>query len=156
MFMYIGGYGMTRLRLLTEVIMLFMGLTTLIISVWLFAPKLPYMKAVLIVALVMGAAVAWADVDTVVAKYNVEAYQSGKLEAVDMRYLGELGYGAVPYIARLQEDADPEIAETARDIIEYHYESGGIEDFRFWNYAQAVADPYLPETFFAEDAIEIQ
>lgn len=157
MFMYIDGYGMTRLRLLTEVIMIFMGLTTLIVSVWLFVPKLPYMKAVLIAGLVMGAAVAWADVDTVVAKYNVEAYQSGKLETVDVSYLSDLGSGAVPYIYKLTQDSDPEIAETAQDLLSYRLgEAGQIEDFRYWNYADMVADPYLPETFFAEDAIEIQ
>lgn len=157
MFMYIGGYGMTRLRLLTEVIMIFMGLTTLIISIWLFVPKLPYMKAVLIVALVMGAAVAWADVDTVVAKYNVEAYQSGKLKTVDVDYLGTLNYGAVPYIYQLTSDSDPQVAEDAQHALQYFFGySGSIEDFRFWNYADMVADPYLPEPPQDEQAIDVQ
>lgn len=146
MYMYIGAYGLTRLRVLVEVILVFMAVTTLVVSFWLFIPKLAYMKVILVVGLALGALVAWADVDTVVAWYNVEAYHSGALETVDMQYLGELGYGAVPYIAQLQTDSDPQIAAAARDIINHHYgTSGTIEDFRFWNYAKAIADPYLPE-----------
>ena len=145
MYMYIEAYGLTRLRVLTEVIILFMALTTLTVSLWLFLPKLPYMKLVLVLALLIGAAVVWADVDTVVARYNVDAYQSGRLETVDMDYMWELGYGAVPHIARLTDDPNPEISEPAKDLLEHHYGTGEIEDFRFWNYAKAVAEPYLPE-----------
>ena len=147
MFMYIGSFGLTRKRVLTEVIMLFMGLTTLIVSFWLFIPKLPYMKLVLVVALILAATVSWADVDTVVARYNVEAYQSGKLETVDVELLGELGYGAVPYIAQLRSDNDPAVAKAAREIFfeyrEWGKTSGLIDDFRDWNYAHDLADSFL-------------
>lgn len=145
MYMYIDAYGLTRLRVLTEVIMVFMALTTLTVSVWLFIPKMPYMKLVLVMGLLIGAAVAWADVDTVVAWYNVDAYQSGKLETIDMDYMWELGYGAAPYVARLAEDENQHIATRARDILNHHYSAGEIEDFRFWNYAKASALPHLPE-----------
>lgn len=145
MYMYIDAYGLTRLRVLTEVIMVFMALATLTVSLWLFIPKLPYMKAILVMGLLIGAAVAWADVDTVVAWYNVEAYQSGKLETVDMDYMWELGYGAVPYIAELTEDSNTHVAQRARDVLDHHYELLQIEDFRFWNYAKASALPHLPE-----------
>lgn len=150
MYMYIEAYGLTRLRVLTEVIIVFMALTTLTVSLWLFVPKLPYMKAILIMGLIIGAAVAWADVDTVVARYNVDAYQSGKLETIDMDYMWELGYGAVPHIARLTDDPDPNISEPAKDLLKHHYGTGEIEDFRFWNYAKHTAQPYLPEP--VEDA----
>ena len=76
--------GLTRLRLLTEVIMVFLAITTVLVAVWLFVPKMPYMKVVLLTALIIGAVVLWADVDTVVARYNVQAYQTKKLETVDV------------------------------------------------------------------------
>ena len=145
MYMYIDSYGLTRLRVLTEVIMIFMGITTLIVSLWLFIPKLPYMKAILVIGLVIGATVAWADVDTVVARYNVQAYQSGKLETVDLAYLQNLGRGAVPYIHELTTDADPEIAEDAQNVLDTWFgTSGWMEDFRYWNYAEYTAEEYLP------------
>lgn len=145
MYMYIDAYGLTRLRVLTEVIIVFMALTTLTVSVWLFIPKLPYMKVVLVIGLIIGAAVAWADVDTVVAWYNVDAYQSGKLETIDMDYMWELGYGAAPHIAKLTEDSDTHVAQRARDVLDHHYELVQIEDFRFWNYAKSAAEPHLPK-----------
>ena len=145
MYLYIDAYGLTRLRVLTEVIMVFMALTTLIVSCWLFIPKLAYMKVILVLALMIGAAVAWADVDSVVAWYNVDAYQSGKLQSIDMEYMWELGYGAVPHIAKLTNDPNRKVSTPAQDILKYHYESGTIEDFRSWNYAKSIAEPHLSQ-----------
>ena len=161
MFLYIDTYVLTRLRVLTQVIIFFFGITTILVCVWLFVPKLPYMKAVLVVALLTGAAVAWADVDTVVARYNVNAYQSGKLEAIDVDYLDSLGRGAVPYIAQLLDDPNAEVAEAARLSITIYYgtnrhytEASLTEDFRDWNYANHVADKNLIFTqwAFAQEA----
>ncbi len=140
MFLYIGSFGLTRLRVLTQVIIFWLGLTTVLVCVWLFVPKLPYMKAVVLLALVLGAAVAWADVDTVVARYNVTAYQSGTLESVDVQYLDSLGHGAVPYIARLTKDTDPQVAAAAKEALCYGYYT--IHDFRDWNYVNQIAGLY--------------
>jgi len=141
MLLYIEAYGLTRLRVLTEVIMIFLALTAVFVCVRLFLPKFAYMKAVVLCALVLGAAVAWADVDTVVAAYNVSAYQSGRLETVDMRHLGGLSDGAVPYIAKLTEDPDPEIAGKAAGILSKRTRTD--TDLRGWNLADALAAPYL-------------
>ncbi len=144
MFLYIGIYGLTRLRVLTEIIMLWLGLTTLVVSIWLFAPRLPYMKAILLMALVLGGSVLWADVDTVVARYNVTAYQSGRLESVDVSYLSSLGNGAVPYLQLLTEDPDPNVSKKAAEYLQYQYFSWD-EDFRSWNYVNHIAEQYLPK-----------
>ncbi len=139
MAMYIGSYGLTRLRVLTEVIMVFLGLATAIVCIWLFVPKLSYMKAVLLLALVMGSAILWADVDTVVARYNVQAYQSGALEQVDVDYLTTLSAGAVPYIAQLAEAGN----ETAKAFMESgtsaYYWDETCHDLRSWNWADWLA-----------------
>ena len=139
MAMYIGSYGLTRLRVLTEVIMVFLGIATVIVCIWLFVPKLAYMKAVLLVALAIGAAVLWADVDTVVARYNVEAYRSGKLDAVDVSYLRNLSSGAVPYIAQLAEDGN-EAAQAfmKRDRSDLYWDAEE-DDLRSWNWADWLA-----------------
>ena len=145
MLLYIDSYGLTRLRVLTEVIMVWLGLVTVFIMVWLFLPKLPYMKAVFLSAMILGSMVLWADVDTVVARYNVEAYQSGKLATVDVDYLGSLGNGAVPYLAQLTNASDPDIAEEAQNQINLSYRYfDSIDDFREWNYVNSVVEKYLP------------
>ena len=141
--MYIGSYGLTRLRVLTEVIMVFLGVATALVCVWLFVPKLPYMKAILLIALTMGAVTIWADVDTVVAGYNVRAYQNGTLDSVDVYYLGTLGDGAMPYIAELAQDSDSKVAASAQKILDDNRESW--TDFRDWNYVNWYGDQWLEE-----------
>ena len=98
MVMYIDSYGLTRLRVLTTVVMVFLAVTTVVVSLWLMVPKIPYMKWIVIAGLLIGAVTAWADVDTVVAAYNVRAYQAGQLQTVDINHLCSLSDGAVPYI----------------------------------------------------------
>lgn len=141
MFLYIGSYGLTRLRVLTEVFMLWLALTTVFVCIWLFSPKMPYMKLVMLAGLLLCAALMWADVDTQVARYNVRAYQEGKLETVDMGHLSRLNAGAVPYIAELVDDTDPEIAQIARDILAcYDFTE---YDLRGWNYTRSRATEIL-------------
>ena len=145
MFLYIGTYGLTRLRVLTQVIMLFLCLSTVLVAVWLFVPKLPYMKWVIIAALIIGGVVFWADVDTVVARYNVNAYLSGKVESVDVEHLGCLNGAAIPHIAELAEKApDPEVRERSQDLLDHWYYAEP-NDFRDWNYIRQLVQPYLPE-----------
>ena len=139
MAMYIGSYGLTRLRVLTEVIMVFLGLSTVILCIWLFVPKLAYMKVVLLLALVMGAAVLWADVDTVVARYNVQAYQSGQLDHVDVGYLKSLSAGAVPYIAQLAQDGNQAAQAFMEKDRSHHYWDASQHDLRSWNWADWLA-----------------
>ena len=141
MFMYIDSYGLTRLRVLTEVIMIFLAMATAVACLWLFLPKMPYMKVILLVGLVIGAAVLWADVDSMVAGYNVSAYQDGRLETVDVGYLATLNDSAIPHILELTADSDPKIAEQARNALSKKIV--WVDDFRDWNFATEYARQLL-------------
>ena len=145
MFLYIGAYGLTPLRVLTQVVMLFLAVTTVVIMVWLFIPKLPYMKVVILAALLIGAVTFWADIDTVVANYNVDAYLSGKLETVDTWFLfNDIGPEAAGPMARLAQEADdPAVQRAAKEFLE-RYRHYAPEDFRDWNYVIYQAK-YLPK-----------
>lgn len=140
MLMYIGSYGLTRLRLLTEVIMVFIAFTVLYVTIWLFCPRFPYMKAVLITGLLIGCVVAWADVDTIVAAYNVTAYQNGTLHSIDLEHLGSLGDGAIPYIAKLTKDPSQSIANWAQTELESRYLP---QDIRGKSIASIIAEAFL-------------
>ena len=153
MFLYIDSYGLTRLRLLTQVIIFFLGITTVVVSVWLFVPKFSYMRVVLIAALVMGAAVAWADVDTVVARHNVTGYLEGRYVRIDVSYLDELGNGAVPYIAQLTEVPDPILSEKAKNALPAPAQVDW-EDFRDWNYVNYIAETYVPQNKLTDTAAD--
>jgi len=132
--------------------MLWLALATVFVSIWLFRPKLPYMKLVMLAGLVFCAGLMWADVDTQVARYNVRAYQSGRLETVDMRHLSGLNEGAVPYIEELTDDSDPDIAHTARNILK-NYDLPD-DDLRGWNYTRARAAKILAP-YQAKEAAEV-
>lgn len=145
MLLYIDAYGLTRLRVLTLVIMLWLCLTTVFVALWLFLPKLPYMKGSIAAGLILGALVLWADVDSHVARHNVNRYLEGSTEHIDVSYLWDLDLAAVPYIAKLAESApDAEVRQTAGNLLEgwYVYDGG---DFRSWNYTKHSALPYLAE-----------
>lgn len=145
MFLYIDSYGLTRLRVLTQITMLFLALTTLIVTIWLFVPSLPYMKIVLLAALTISTATLWADVDTLVAKYNVDAYLSGQLAQVDVLYLSELGDGAVPQLARLAKQAPDKLtAYRAANQLKEKARNHQDTDIRRWNYVNHSAKKYLP------------
>lgn len=144
MFLYIESYGLTRLRLLTQIIMLFLALATLVVMVWLFVPKLPYMKVVVLTALIIGAVVIWTDVDSTVARCNVDAYLSGSLEQIDVSHLSTLGSGATEHIARLAKEAkDPDVIREANGVL------SRLEllstDLRSWNWADAAAQRFIPK-----------
>lgn len=143
MLLYISSFGLTRLRVLTQIITVFFGLSTTVVCIWLFAPKLPYTKIVLFVALLLGSITLWADVDTVVARYNVHAYQSGALQTVDMQYLIQLGDGAVPYLLELTQDSDVTVARIATNELEKRASRLDTSDIRSWTYTSAQAKQLL-------------
>lgn len=146
---YIGGYGLTRLRLMTQLIIVFFGIAAITVSVNLFLTKPRYMPVLLIAALLIGGTAFWADVDTVVASYNVSAYQKGQLSTVDVEYLGSLSTGAIPQIAKLTQDPVPSVALEAQNILDGRY--GFSQDLRAWNYADHQARKHLPKAYLYRD-----
>ena len=151
MFLYIGSYGLTWSRVITEVCMLWLAITTILITLRFFRPGFGYMKAVVLTAMILGTLVFWVDVNSLVANYNVNAYRSGKLETVDVGYLSSLGSAAVPRLLNLSQDSDPEIAEAARYQLS-RKNSYTVEDMRQWNFSRATADRLLREYQAGEDA----
>jgi len=151
MVMYIGSFGLTRLRVLTMVIMVFLGITTALVCVWLYQPRLQYMKAVLLLALTIGAAVLWLDVDTQVARYNVDHFLSGDLSSADIDHLASLGPGAVPELERLAQCDNPVIRNMARDYLTNWYLYTG-EDFRSLTVLDTRAEAVLEKYQQAEAA----
>ena len=115
MFLYVDSFGMTRLRICTSVFMVMLAFIFLFAILRIFIPAFPYMKAAVIAVAILGLVTAWADIDTVIARYNTEAYFSGKLSTVDVSTLGELSDASVPYLLRLaKESKDDIIASDAR------------------------------------------
>lgn len=154
MLLYIDSYGLTRLRVLTEVIMVFLALTTIFVSIWLFAPKFAYMKAVLLTALALCSITAWVDVDTFVAKYNIWAYQTGVSKYMDIDHLGELSQGAIPALEVLSADEDEDIAYMAKYYLRQAAEDMDEPDIRALTLSELAARPILEKYKVPETSVD--
>ena len=152
MVMYIRSYGLTWSRVTTEVFMLWLAVTTVLVSIWLFKASLPYMKWSMVLGLALCAVLFLGNVDARVAQYNVRAYQSGKLETVDVEYLRELSEGAIPYLEELTRDADEKVAKDAVNTLRYYYDLDDT-DWRYWNLTTARAAKIL-EQYQPQEAAE--
>lgn len=127
MVLYIGSFGLTHLRVLTTVFMVFLCVVFVSVALWIFLRRLPYMKITVITAAVLIALVGFADPDRMVAEYNVNAYLSGELDSIDMRELMNLSSDAVvPCVWELTEDANPRVYEKAWGILYDHLEDYGM------------------------------
>lgn len=170
MVLYMNSYGLTRKRVLTSLFMLWLTVFVATTAVWLFRRKLPYMKVAVVALLLLANLACWADADSVIARYNVTAYQSGKLDSVDLYTLSTLSDSAIPWVAELTDDEDPAVAERAQSILRDCAERYAAEhqciktdsgdtvdlyefsplDWRCWNFAAAhareVVIDYLEET----------
>lgn len=121
MVLYISSFGMTRLRILTSMFMLFLAATFVTVILRLFIIKIPYMKAILISACAVLFITCTADVDRVIATYNVNAYLTGRLETVDMVTLEKLESDAVidPLMKLCDEAPNKSIHHLAKEELNY-------------------------------------
>lgn len=118
MFLYIHSFGLTRLRILTSAFMLFLACVFVAAALRLFIRQIPYMKVAVIAATVIVLGLSFANVDRLVASYNVRAYQTGKLDSIDVPSLNVLSDASVPYLIELLDDTNPSVAREAKsDLI---------------------------------------
>lgn len=136
--LYIGSFGMTRLRILTFIFTVFLIAVFLSVAVRLFVPRLPYMKLALAAAAVLTLLCAYADIDRVIAHYNVDAYLSGRLETIDVSMLERMDSdGIVQDVLRLVDVPDTEVAQQAKELLTAHAD-GLFELCRTDNGAQVI------------------
>ncbi len=102
MLMYIDEYGMTLLRVYTSWFMILLALIFVLI-IALQIHNFVIWKAAFAVFTVMFAILCFGNFEGAIARYNISAYQSGKLLELDISEFDELGYSAVKPAAELLE-----------------------------------------------------
>ncbi len=150
MFLYISRFGLTRLRLVTAIFMVFLAIIFIALILRLYITKFPYMKLLILSAAVICLLTGLADIDTTIARYNISAYQSGKLSSIDVDQLRTLDYSAAPYIFALLEDENQTVRIQAKDILNKWYSKlskqyGSKFDARSFNYTHYRAYRLLQE-----------
>lgn len=142
MLLYMESFGLTRLRVLTSAFMLCLAVVVSAVGLRLFVKRVPVLKLAVTLGAAMLIALSLANVDGIVARYNVDAWRSGRLDGLDMKTVCELGDGAVPTLVELTREEDPEIASKARQELSRRKLT---EDLRSWNLIEEQARDALTE-----------
>jgi len=118
MALYIGAFGLTRLRLYTLVFMIALAVVFLTIGarhLVRFRVGPPLVSFLLVGFL----ALTWANTDRIIAEYNVSQYQSGRLASLDVDYLANsLSSATIPTLVELSQGTDPVLAAQAQAALD--------------------------------------
>lgn len=143
MFLYINAYGMTPLRVVPSIFMLYLSCVFILIiigrlkGIKIFA-KCIYMAGIFIALLSIS------NMDGIIAGYNLKAYQSKKIRDYGKDILYDGGYASIPEIYRAWQSSDSrefkeEMEAIATDIV--FFGSGG--DFLYSGEAYESREPRM-------------
>lgn len=159
--LYVSKYGLTKLRLYT------LWFTLLLLGIFIFIilklciPKINLTRCAFTLFLILFFLLAVSDTDGFIAKYNISAYQSGKIETLDIDMLiYDLSDSAIPHILEYYSSLPTENHEktvireyyqTRMKIISDNYDSRNpYYDNRSlleFNFSEAIADKLIIEKF---------
>ena len=140
--MYIDYYGLTRSRVYTTwfmIVLLFLFVLILLRQFKSFQGT----RIAVIGCICSFLILCWGNVDGMIAKYNIDRYQSGTLESLDVSAFSQLSDGAVPYLYDLyQETSDPAMKAELRKIIREPFinDHGAQRSFRDFDLQSYKAD----------------
>ncbi len=106
MVMYIDCYGLTPKRVYATWLMFVLAIIFILIIFKQFVPKLKAVATSFAICIVMFATLSLSNIESFIARYNVDRYINGSLETVDMEAMNDLGISAVPELVRLAEHLD--------------------------------------------------
>lgn len=99
--LYISVYGLSVKRLLTLWAMGVIAVSMALAAAKLVARGFRLYRWLFLAVLVLWLFLSAMNLHAVVAAYNVDAYLDGRLETLDVGYLGSLGHGSAPALNRL-------------------------------------------------------
>lgn len=141
MLMYINEYGMTLLRVYTSWFMILLALIfVLVIALQIRDYKI--WRAVFAVFTAMLAVLCFGNLEGAIARYNISAYQSGKLSELDAEEFYELGFPAVKPAARLLESGELSASEAAqlRNFLKSEkHDDEALDKFAYFSIPRAAA-----------------
>ncbi len=103
MFLYVGEFGMTLLRVYTSWFMILLALifvTMIIFQIW----EIPLWKALFCEFTAMFFVLCFGNIEGNIAKYNISAFRAGNIEQLDISEFYELGFAAVKPASGLTPD----------------------------------------------------
>ena len=117
MWLYIGRYGMTRLRIYTSWFMVFLFLVFVFLLLSQFK-KFNLSKCVVVMGSILFLLLCYSDTDTMIVRYNIERYQSGSLESLDIGEFYSMETAAIPEAIRLYAaEEDPGVRKELEEFL---------------------------------------
>jgi hypothetical protein len=102
---YEAQYGFTILRILTELVMLFLAILFLVAIVKTFFNKLSLVKSYIIISILSFSLLSYVDIDRYIAKKNIEFYKAEGI--IDTYYLvNNLSDSAILELVKLKDIPD--------------------------------------------------
>jgi len=128
MVLYIDAYGMTILRITTSAFMIFLSIVFISVILRIYIKKINIVKTALITAGSIVLILGIFNVNSVCARYNYESYENGKLRTIDIEALYDLGEEGIPYLVKLADSKEKEIAQVAKRYLAAAYLYGYFDD----------------------------
>ena len=125
MYLYISTYGLTTLRIIPSVFMIFLCFVFAFIIMGEFKKNFPVTKLSFYAGNILFVLLCLANIDAVVAQYNLNAYMNGNLPHYDIYDLKESDMAAMPIIYKAwKNSSDKELKEklhsSAESIMRYY------------------------------------
>jgi len=126
MFLYIGAYGMTVLRLTTSSFMLFLFIVFVSVILRIYFVKINVVKISLVFSALILFLLGAFNVNAVCAKYNYENYKNGNL-GMDVYAMYSLGDEGIEYVVKLASDENVNVSEQAKYYLSKAYRGDYFE-----------------------------
>lgn len=105
MIMNVEHYDLSRNRVLVSVFMLMIAVVLVFFTIHIFAPRVPYMRSIIIICSVIFIAMSFCDINARVAEHNVrEIKNTGISDNLDVDTVSQLGFSAVPSLIMISND----------------------------------------------------
>jgi hypothetical protein len=149
MMLYIDIYGLTKYRLLVSVFMVMLFIIIGFFMLHIYLPKVSYMQPIILICSCIFIGISFADIDAQIAKYDVNAYKTGKIDAIDIYYLDELSASAVDYIIDLTnvDDEKTAVVDNACKTLRDFYNNLSAEDKEAYQQHKEYLDYGYSENF---------
>lgn len=128
MLLYIKSFAMTELRIITCAFMIFIFIVFISVIIRIYLPRTQVLKTALITAAGILLILGTVNVNSVVAKYNYEAYSDGRITEIDVEKIYNTGAEGVPYLIELTKSPDEEISNNAKFYLYLCYRYDFFED----------------------------
>ncbi len=158
--LYIAEMGLTHRRIYVLLIDLVLFVTFASVIIRLFKVKFPYMKVILGFSVSLMCLTALLGVDSVIVKYNTEMYLRGRLETVDVSYIGYINY-SLESLDKLAKAGGVNVkktalAELAEEFYQYvldsegtpeEWKKRGMPEYKFTSFDRYRTMKYAEENF---------